>query len=169
MYAETVAKKEQTTAGFPAKLPVTYRISFRAVRAPGVTATLSSPEAAARFARDAKLFPDDGRERAWVAMLNRQNRVIAIWEASVGALDTTLLGPREIYGAALRVLGTAAILVFHNHPSGDPRPSSDDIATTQRLAKAGDLLEVPLLDHLILGDGEGAAWVSMHRLGHVSR
>jgi DNA repair protein RadC len=83
--------------------------------------------------------------------LNNNLDVLGYHELAIGTLEAVLISPREVYGAALRVLGTARIIVVHNHPSGNPKPSRHDIALTRRLAKAGALLDVELADHVILG------------------
>jgi len=76
---------------------------------------------------------------------------------STGTLSTSLVHPREVFAAALRE-SAAAIVVVHNHPSGDPEPSAQDVAVTQRLVQVGALLGVPLLDHVVVG---GDRWVSL--------
>ena len=79
-------------------------------------------------------------------------RVIAYHEVSRGTLDATLVHPREVFKAAL-LANAAAIILTHNHPSGDPIPSADDVQLTRRLVDAGALLGVEVLDHIIVGDG----------------
>ena len=91
-------------------------------------------------------------------LLNGKHRVFALAEVSRGTLTTSLVHPREVFGSALR-MSAAAVIVAHNHPSGDPEPSVEDIEVTRRLRDAGKLLGVPLLDHLILG--ENAAFTSL--------
>jgi len=82
---------------------------------------------------------------------------------SIGCLNSSVVHPREVYKVA--VLGNAAAIVAcHNHPSGDAEPSADDVSLTRRLAAAGALMGIELLDHIILGDGTGA-WVSLKERG----
>jgi DNA repair protein RadC len=90
----------------------------------------------------------------WMIALNAQHRVIngAPFVITRGILNSSLVHPRETYRPAL-VVGAAAIIVCHNHPSGDPAPSADDRAVTEQLAAAGRVLDVPLHDHIILGKG----------------
>lgn len=84
---------------------------------------------------------------------------------SLGTLTSSLVHPREFFRPALRE-GAAAVIAVHNHPSGDPEPSAEDIAVTRRLWEAGQLLGVPLLDHVVLGDG---CFVSLQeRLGFTA-
>ncbi|HMI85617.1 MAG TPA: JAB domain-containing protein [Polyangiaceae bacterium] len=86
-----------------------------------------------------------------VLLLNGQHRVFGLAEVSRGTLTATLVHPREVFGPALRH-GAAAIIVAHNHPSGDPEPSTEDVTVTQRLVEAGTILGIPLLDHVIVGE-----------------
>ncbi|MCA9573523.1 MAG: JAB domain-containing protein, partial [Myxococcales bacterium] len=71
---------------------------------------------------------------------------------SVGTLTTSLVHPREVFGPALSD-AAAALIVVHNHPSGDPSPSQEDVEITKRLIEVGRLLGVPLLDHVVVGEG----------------
>lgn len=87
-----------------------------------------------------------------ILCLSTKHRVIAYHEVSRGTLDATLVHPREVFKAAL-LANAAAIILFHNHPSGDPTPSGDDVQLTRRLVDAGTLLGVDVLDHIIVGDG----------------
>jgi hypothetical protein len=107
------------------------------------------PAQVARLAR--ALIPQDGREHFGMFFLNNNLDVLGYHELAVGTLETALVSPREVYGAALRVLGTARIILVHNHPSGNPKPSRQDIALTKRLGKAGALLDIELTDHVIVG------------------
>jgi DNA repair protein RadC len=77
--------------------------------------------------------------------------VIAYHEVSRGTLDSTLVHPREVFKAAL-LSNSAAIVVCHNHPSGDPTPTTDDIDVTRRLVATGELLGIPVLDHIVVGE-----------------
>jgi len=86
-------------------------------------------------------------------ILDSRHRVTGYVEISRGTLSASLVHPREVFGPALR-MGAAAILVSHNHPSGDSTPSAEDRDVTIRLVAAGTLLGVPVLDHIVLGDGE---------------
>ncbi len=92
------------------------------------------------------------REHFVVILLNRKNGIIGINTVSVGDLSSSIVHPREVFKPAI-VAGAASIIVAHNHPSGDPAPSSDDINVTKRLKEAGDILGIGVLDHIIIGDG----------------
>src|SRR5260370_500172 len=88
------------------------------------------------------LLQDEPTEVFAILCLTTKHRVIAYHEVSRGILDSTLVHPREVFKAAL-LANASAIVAGHNHPSGDPTPSPDDIALTRRLAAAGDILGVP--------------------------
>lgn len=98
------------------------------------------------------LLQDEPAEVFAILCLTTKHRVIAYHEVSRGTLDSVLVSPREVFTAAL-LAHAAAIVATHNHPSGDPTPSPDDLDVTRRLAAAGDVLGIPLLDHIIVGDG----------------
>ena len=87
-----------------------------------------------------------------ILCLSTKHRVIAFHEVSRGTLDATLVHPREVFKAAI-LANSAAIILCHNHPSGDTSPSADDIQLTRRLVDAGMILGVDVLDHIIVGDG----------------
>jgi len=91
-------------------------------------------------------------ERVGVMLLDLKRRVIRTTILSVGSLDNSLAHPREIFREA--VVGSAAsVVVFHNHPSGDPTPSANDRQITHRLTEAGEVMGIQVMDHIILGDG----------------
>lgn len=102
------------------------------------------------------------REHFALVLLDIKNRLIGVHAVSVGDLCSSLAHPREVFKPAL-LSNAASVLLFHNHPSGSPEPSPEDIAITKRLGEAGSLIGVCVLDHVILG-GEGR-WVSMKQAG----
>ena len=91
-------------------------------------------------------------EQFGVVLLDTKYRVIRTAVVATGTLNTTIVEPRDVYREAA-IGGAFAAIVFHNHPSGDPTPSPDDVALTQRLKAAGELMGIDLVDHVILGDG----------------
>src|SRR3990167_9177699 len=136
----------------------TYRLDsvrFSVVREsdPRKRLGLSQPEDVTRFLRAAKLIPDDAREHFGMLMLTTQNGFIAHHKVSVGTLSASLVHPRDVFGPALRIMGVASIILYHNHPSGDPTPSAEDLRLTRQLVHAAELLDLRIHDHLILGDG----------------
>lgn len=104
------------------------------------------------------------REHFRVLALNTKNRLIRMFEVSVGSLNATIVHPRELFKDAVRV-SAASVVVVHNHPSGDPTPSGADIQLTRRLVKAGDVLGIEVLDHVVIGGG--GDYVSLRDLGHM--
>ena len=92
------------------------------------------------------------QEELWVAVLDMKNRLVTRTEASRGTLNGSLIHPREVFHIAIRNMG-AAIILLHNHPSGDPAPSPEDRKVTAQIAEAGNFLGIPLLDHIIIGSG----------------
>ncbi len=109
-----------------------------------------SPEDAAAVLRE--VIGDYDRETFAVLLLDTKNRVVAVHIASIGLLDSAPVHPREIFKAAI-LANARAVILGHNHPSGDPQPSAQDMRVTHLLAEAGRLLEIRVLDHIIIGDG----------------
>ncbi|MFT4541083.1 MAG: DNA repair protein RadC [Planctomycetota bacterium] len=97
------------------------------------------------------------QEQFHTLVLDARHRLIESVRVSEGTLSSSLVHPREVFRVAIRS-GAAAAVVVHNHPSGDPEPSDEDMHVTRRLVAAGKLLGIPILDHVVLGEG---AWVSM--------
>jgi len=92
------------------------------------------------------------REAFFVVLVDGKNRVSGINLVSLGSLTAALAHPREVFKPAIAGSAAALILV-HNHPSGDSSPSAEDLALTRRLCQAGDLVGIKVLDHIVLGDG----------------
>ena len=91
------------------------------------------------------------REHFVVACLNNKNKVNALHTVSIGSINTAIVHPREVFKLAI-LANAASIIVGHNHPSGDTKPSQEDLDTTKRLVEAGEVLGIPVLDHIIVGD-----------------
>ena len=102
-------------------------------------------------------------EQFGIVMLDTKHRVIRIKIVSSGSLDATVVHPREVFREAASA-AAAAIVLFHNHPSGDPTPSSDDLALTTRMVNAGDIMGIDVVDHLILADQKYFSLVESGRL-----
>lgn len=110
---------------------------------------LSSPRSVAEY-----LLPQFGNrpvEHFGVLLLDTRHRVIRAAVLSIGTLDASIVHPREVFREATAA-GAAALVLFHNHPSGDPEPSDDDCRLTERLVAAGVLMGIDVIDHVILGD-----------------
>ena len=96
-------------------------------------------------------------------LLDTKNRVLAIRTVSIGDLSSSIVHPREVFKDAV-VASAAALIVAHNHPSGDPTPSGEDVAVTKRLISAGEIMGIDLLDHIVIGDG---VFVSLKERGLI--
>ena len=98
------------------------------------------------------------REEFVVLLLDVKNKLLGFHVVSVGSLTSSLVHPREMYKVA--ILGNAAALIFlHNHPSGDPTPSAEDLHITNRLRQVGEVLGIRVLDHVVIGDGRYVSFV----------
>lgn len=104
---------------------------------------------------------DDRQEQFWAIFLNAKMGVLATREIHRGTANRSVVGAREVFGEALR-WGAVSLIVAHNHPSGDPSPSPEDIAVTRKLAEVGKTLDVELLDHVIVGHH---GYVSLRQMG----
>ena len=122
---------------------------------------LDRPEAIARY------FMEDLRykkqEEMVVAMFNTKGRLLRETVISRGTVNASLVTPREVFLEAMRQEAVYVVLL-HNHPSGDPTPSREDIRLTKRMQEAGDLLEIPVLDHIIIGDN---CYLSFKERGYI--
>ncbi len=125
--------------------------------------SLTRPNAIATYFMEDLCYLD--HEEMWVAMFNTKNRLIHTETVSMGTVNASLASPREIFLNALRHHAVFVVLL-HNHPSGDPEPSEADIELTSRLTAAGDLLHIPVMDHIIIGDH---CYLSFREKGLLSR
>lgn len=119
---------------------------------------MESPERAYAVLR--RYFHGLDREHFVTALLDARHHMIGLHPTSVGTLDMSVVHPRETFKAAI-VANASGIILAHNHPSGDPSPSREDIELTRRLIGAGRLLGIPVHDHLIIG-GSGYLSLNMH-------
>lgn len=109
---------------------------------------ITCPDDAAEYAMPRLM--NEQREHFAVILVNAKNRIIGMPIISIGSLTASVVHPREVFKSAIKHTAAAMILV-HNHPSGDPTPSKEDIITTKRLVEAGKLMDIPVLDHIIIG------------------
>lgn len=161
---DTLRRMKGLGAAKAAQVLAALELGRRALlRRPAARAQLRSPTEVAAY-----LLPTYGSrpiEQFGMVMLDAKHRVLRTTIVSVGALDGTIVHPREVFREAMTT-GAVAIVVFHNHPSGDPAPSEDDLALTDRLVEAGDLIGIEVLDHVVLGDGQFCSVREMGRLRH---
>ena len=129
--------------------------------APSARVQLRTPREAAAYLLPA--FGSRPVEQFGVVLLDTKHRVLRTTVVAVGTLNTTVVQPRDVFREA--VLGAAAsVVVFHNHPSGDPSPSPDDVELTARMAAAGTLMGIDVVDHIVLGDTRYCSFKEMGRL-----
>jgi DNA repair protein RadC len=131
--------------------PCTYTVStIRHRRRRNPPPSVRTPEEVLRLVRP--LVRDADREHFYCLHLSARNTVLEVALVSVGTVNASLVHPREVFKRAI-ALSAASIIVVHNHPSGDPAPSTDDLDITSRLTKAGELLGIEVLDHVIVCNG----------------
>ena len=133
----------------------------REASVPYAVGQINKPDQAAELFED--FVGNADREHTVALFLSTKNYPTAISTIGVGTLSTTALHPREVFKAAI-LANSAAIILAHNHPSGDPTPSKEDIAVTKRLAAAGEIIGIQVLDHVIVGDGR---YVSLKAMGYM--
>lgn len=126
-------------------------------------AEISSPGDAAVIAAD--FLREADREHLIALLLDAKNQVIGIHTVSIGDLTSSIAHPRETYKAAI-LANCASIILAHNHPSGDPTPSPDDLNVTSRLASAGETIGIELLDHIVIG--ARGKFISLKERGHIA-
>jgi DNA repair protein RadC len=117
--------------------------------APSARLRIRGPEDAAAYLLPR--FGSRGVEQFGIMLLDAKHRVMRTAVLAVGTLNSSFVEPREVFREAA-IGGATAIVIFHNHPSGDPTPSPDDVALTRRLVAAGSLIGIDVVDHVILGD-----------------
>ncbi len=111
--------------------------------------TVSEPKEAYELVRE--ILENEDREKLIACFLNTKNQPVAINVISVGSLNSSIIHPREIFKVAI-LSNSASFILFHNHPSGNPEPSSEDIMATSRIKECGKLMGIEMLDHIIIGD-----------------
>jgi DNA repair protein RadC len=141
------------------KIPV-YRVSMIKESAISVEQkTIRSPRDVFDAVRE--YLADVDREHFLTLLLNTKNGIVGVNTTSIGTLNSSLVHPREVFKPAI-IANSAAVILVHCHPSGNPDPSNEDLEITRRLVEAGKLLGIEVLDHVIVGDG---CWVSLKERG----
>jgi len=129
---------------------------------------VETPEQVANLLREE--YRQASVEHFKAILLNRRNRLIRIESISQGTVDSLLIHPREVFRAAIAE-NASAIIMAHNHPSGDPTPSSADLSATGDIVRAGQVLKIDVLDHVIIGQrttGRGKDYFSIRQSGLVA-
>lgn len=122
---------------------------------------VKSPEDAYKLLRD--FFLDTDREYFVVVCLDTKNQPTAMNVCHVGSLNASIVHPREVFKPAI-LSNSASVIVAHNHPSGDPTPSREDVEVTKRLAEAGKIIGIDVLDHMVIGRED---YISLKEKGYL--
>lgn len=139
---------------YKTKLTENKRVTLEkeiSMNCPDLSYAIKSPEDAATIGREFMRIHEESEEYLYMICMNTKNKVIGVFEVSHGNVNSSILGAREVFQKAL-LANAVSIILIHNHPSGDPTPSRQDIEITKRIAEAGTLIGVELLDHIIVGD-----------------
>lgn len=120
------------------------------VNCPEIDRKMNSPEKAVSLAKYYLRLPEQTEEYLYMVCMNVKLEAIGIFELSHGNVNSSIVSVREMFQKAL-LANAVSIIVMHNHPSGDPTPSREDIQVTKRMVEAGDLLGVQVIDHIIVG------------------
>ncbi|GAB6152580.1 hypothetical protein JCM17380_13300 [Desulfosporosinus burensis] len=124
--------------------------------------TINSPSDSANLLEP--FLKDEDRECFLVVCLDTKNQPTAIHTVSIGTLNSSLVHPREVFKVAL-LANSNALILAHNHPSGEPKPSQEDLEVTRRLVEAGKILGIEVIDHIIIGSN--SRFVSLKERGDI--
>lgn len=165
LYQATVEELQQITGIGPAKatqIKAILELGKRLLSTPVETRpVIKSPsDVADLLLNELKLLD---REHFKAIYLNTKHHVISIETISIGNLNSSLVHPRELFKTAIK-RSAGAIIAVHNHPSGSPEPSAEDVEITRRLVEVGNLIGIQVLDHIIIGNGN---WVSLKEQGVI--
>lgn len=120
------------------------------VNYPEIVRKMNSPEAIVSFAREFLRLHEETEEYLYMICMNTKLEMTSVFELSHGNVNSSIVGIREMFQKAL-LANAVSIIVMHNHPSGDPTPSREDVEITNRMVEAGKILGVQVLDHIIIG------------------
>lgn len=147
---EIVEKRKKHEEKIPAKR-VDF-VSVKLIRERSIlykNRTVGNPQDAYELAKE--MLEDEDREKLLACFLDTKNQPVALHVVSIGSLNSSIIHPREIFKAAV-LSNAASIILYHNHPSGNPTPSLEDYSATERLQECGKLIGIDLLDHIIIGN-----------------
>lgn len=108
-------------------------------------------------------YADAVVETAMMLALDTKNKIIGVFTISTGSLNASIIHPRDVFQRAI-LANAASVILVHNHPSGDPTPSPEDVALTKKIVEAGRVLDITVLDHVICGEGN---FVSLRERGQL--
>ncbi len=163
----TLAKRKGVGQAKAIQLAAAFELARRIAVEEHHRLPINEPAQAAACVREE--FRSADREVFRVLLLDTKNRLLGITQVSVGTVNASLVEPREVFKDAIAHSATSVILA-HNHPSGDPTPSSEDVAVTKRLIKAGEIVGIPVHDHIIIGQrsaGRQTDYCSLRELGLI--
>lgn len=129
---------------------------------PDLSYIIRSPEDVVQVGKSFMRIHEEPEEYMYMICLNTKNRVIGVFEISHGNVNSSIVGTREVFQKAL-LANAVSIILMHNHPSGDPSPSREDIEVTRRIVEAGKIIGIQVLDHIIIGD----RYSSLKEKGHI--
>ena len=129
---------------------------------PTLSYAIKSPDDAVNIGKQFMRIHEEPEEYMYMICMNTKNKVIGVFEISHGTVNASIVGTREAFQKAL-LANAVSVIFMHNHPSGDPTPSREDIEITKRLSEAGKILGVEVLDHIIIGD----RYCSLKEKGHL--
>ena len=115
------------------------------------TAVIKSPVEVYQAAKQLLALHEEPEEHFCIFCLNNKNKIVGVHTISIGSLNASIVHPREVFKAAM-LNNASGIICLHNHPSGDPEPSREDIEITRRLVEAGEIMGIKVLDHIIIGE-----------------
>lgn len=129
---------------------------------PELSHIIRSPEDAVVIGKTFMHIHEEPEEYMYMICMNTKNKVTGVFEISHGNVNSSIVGTREVFQKAL-LANAVSIILMHNHPSGDPSPSREDIEITRRMVEAGKILGIQVLDHIIIGD----RYSSLKEKGHM--
>lgn len=129
---------------------------------PELAHIIRSPEDVVTLGKTFMRIHEEPEEYMYMICMNTKNKVIGVFEISHGNVNSSIVGTREVFQKAL-LANAVSIILMHNHPSGDPSPSREDIEVTRRMVEAGKILGIQVLDHIIIGD----RYSSLKEKGHM--
>lgn len=150
---------------YKTRLTETKRVELEkefSMNRPDLVSFIRSPEDVAAVGKGFMRIHEEPEEYMYMLCLNNKNRITGVFEISHGNVNSSIVCPREVFQKAL-LANAVNIILMHNHPSGDPSPSTEDIKVTKRLIEAGNILGVQVLDHIIIGD----RYVSLKEKGYL--
>lgn len=135
-------------------------VKEREIEYEGLGEKVTQPEVIFNIAINGLELHEQAEESFYIFTLDTKNKINGIFEVSRGTLNATIVHPREVFKRAL-LQNANSIILIHNHPSGDPTPSQEDLEMTRKLVEAGNILGIKILDHVIIGDEEN--YISLKR------